>query len=75
MLATTKVVAAGSPGSGIVELGLPRDETAGFQLLERAHDGASAGIGFGHQCADRRVAGEALVGLVGEQEQDELCGR
>ena len=31
--------AAGSPGSGIVELGLPRDETAGFQLVERSHDG------------------------------------
>lgn len=70
-----KVVTAGSPGSGIVELVLPRDETAGFQLLERSHDGASAGIGFGRQCADRRVAGEVLVGLVGEQEQDELCGR
>ena len=70
-----KVVAVGSPGSGIVELGLPRDETAGFQLVGRSHDGASAGIGFGRQCADRRVAGEVLVGLVGEQEQDELCGR
>ena len=49
-----------------MELGLPRDETAGFQLVERSHDGASAGIGVGHQCADRRVAGEVLVGLVGE---------
>ena len=61
-----RVVAAGSAGSGIVELGLPRDETAGFQLVERSHDGASADIGFGRQCADRRVAGEVLVGLVGE---------
>ena len=43
MLATTKVVAAGSPGSGIVELGLPREETPGFQLVERAYDSASAG--------------------------------
>jgi hypothetical protein len=66
---------AGSPGSGIVELALPRDEAAGFQLLERSHDVLWPASDSAISGADRRVAGEVLIGLVGEQEQDELGGR
>ena len=74
-LGVVEVVAGGSLGSGIVELRPACDEACGFQFLERSHDCASSGTGFGHECADRRVAREFFIGLVGEKVQDKLCGR
>jgi hypothetical protein len=66
-LGVVEVVAGGSLCSGVVELWAAGDEAGGFQFLQRSHDGASSGTGFGHEGADRRVAGEFFVGLVGEK--------
>jgi len=52
-----------------------KGEAFGLQFLQRSHDCASPGTGFGHECADRRVAGKFFIGLVGEKVQDKLCSR
>ena len=65
-----EVIAAGSLCLRFTELTLSCDEAVRLQILERAQDCASAGIGFGHQRANRRVAREAFVRLVGEQDMD-----
>ena len=67
-----EVVAGGSLCSGIVELRRACDEACGFQFLERAHDCASPSTGFGHECADRRVARKVFIGLVGQVEPERL---
>jgi hypothetical protein len=67
-----QVIAAGSLCARFSELTLTCDEAAGLEVLEGAQNCASAGARFGHQRANRRVAGEALVGLVGEQDEDQL---
>ena len=74
-LGMVEVVAGGSLCAGIVELGPACDEACGFQFFERSHDGASPSTGFGHQCADRRVARKVFIGLVGEKVQNKLGGR
>jgi hypothetical protein len=70
-----EIVAGGSLCSGIVELRPACDEIFGFQFLQRSHDGTSPSTGFGHECADRRVARKFFIGLVGQKVQDKLCGR
>lgn len=71
-LGMIQVVAGGPLSSGIVELRPACDKACGFQFLQRSHDRASATAGFGHECADRRIAREIFVGFVGEKVQDEL---
>ena len=74
-LGVVEVVAGGSLCSGLVELRAACDEAFGLQFLQRSHDCASPGTGFGHECADRRVAGKFFIGLVGEKVQNKPGGR
>src|ERR1700682_2013661 len=62
-LGMVEVVAGGSLCSGIVELRPACDQIFGFQFLQRSHDCASPSTGFGHECADRRVARKVFIGL------------
>ena len=58
-----QIVAGRASRAGVVELWTPADEATRFQIPKCAQDCTSAGIGFGHQGANRGVAREVLVPL------------
>ena len=70
-----QIVAGRASRAGVVELWTPADEATRFQIPKCAQDCASAGIGFGHQGANRGVAREVLVRLIRQEDEDELRRR
>ena len=70
-----QIVAGRASRAGVVELWTPADEATRFQIPKCAQDCAPAGIGFGHQGANRGVAREVLVRLIRQEDEDELRRR
>ena len=68
-------ISAGTPCPRLVILGDSRDETRLLEHVERVKDSAPSRSRFRGERLDRGEAGESLVGLIGEKDEDELHRR